>query len=137
MSGEDAVNQINSEVSNGTASLGEWIFDKPTYIWTAKKMYDVLRESREAFSVRKQQHCTESDEKLKHYVFEHVLDADKASFNNTTQRAFKKLTSSETPEQEIDLIFSFLLLRVKVESGDLSEQDAQRIALEERSKLGN
>lgn len=133
--GNTAENAIRKEVEEGEATLGQWVYQSPTYNWSSDKMLSLLSSIRSAYTLRRKEYPLETDHDIRTAILAQVIDADKASINNTTSRAFAKLTSRETSVQEIDLIFSFLTLRVRVDQGELTEDDATRLALEQRSRL--
>lgn len=122
-------------MASGQGRLAAWKYAEPDLQWSASKTRAVLLESLAAFRDFCKTAPNATDEELQVHVKTNIQGAAEAAASNTTARAFQTLLSRSTPLEAQNLVLTFLDIRVRVETKDITEEQAAALALEARMKL--
>lgn len=127
-------NEAMAAVAAGDGALAQWKYEQPQLMWSAREQHEVMTRASALFLDLASESAA-SDDVMQQAVYERIPMAREASDANNTKRAMLTLLSRATSTAARELVLLFLTLRVRVEEGDISEDEAAALALRARTSM--
>lgn len=127
-------NEAMAAVAAGNGALAQWKYEAPQLRWSAREQHEVMSQASALF-LELASDSDASDDVLQQAVYARIPLARLASEANNARRAMLTLLSRVTTAAARELVLFFLTLRVRVEDGAISEEEAAALALRARTAI--